>query len=452
MKKVFISILAAVLTLSAFAGETARVTIQLTSTNATYGTDELELKENTDRTAAYESGYDAEKMMSQANKHSVLLYAFVGDQPCSTVATNDLDGTVIGFTSNKYDTDYKLVFSNVSGTLSLYDRVTKTSTTIANNGEYPFTATAGRVAVEDRFVINYVAPAYVIMKGDFANPGGAWDYSTGNFTDNGATFTKELDLAADTWYHFQLEEGYSPAIIAADGSSFDRDNNSHNLPVDGWHSALSLHTDVAGTYTFTWNDLTDNLTITFPAPAHSVTTNSYGFLSFASSEDVEFLGGLKAYKGDFNPATYELTLTEVGTKVPANTGVILWNSAETAETFYYNVGVDASAADVTGNDFVGAVAATPVAGISADAIYCLHGNELMKYVGTDDIPAGKAYLPVTVGGANPAPKHITMRFSETQAINNVEAEVKAEKFVQDGEIFIRRGNEVFNLQGQKVNF
>lgn len=185
---------------------------------------------------------------------------------------------------------------------------------------------------------------------------------------------------------------------------------------------------------------------------YKVTTNAYGFCSFASNEAVEFLGGLKAYKGDFNPATYELTLTEVGTKVPAGTGVILWNSAETAETFYYNVGVDASAADVTGNDFVGAVAATPVAGISADAIYCLHGNQLMKYVGTDDIPAGKAYLPISVGGgSNNAPKHIVMRFNGTTAVDNVEAEsVKAEKFVEDGQVYIRRGNEVFNLQGQIV--
>lgn len=187
------------------------------------------------------------------------------------------------------------------------------------------------------------------------------------------------------------------------------------------------------------------------AALHSVTTNAYGFCSFASSEDVEFLGGLKAYKGDFNPATYELTLTEVGTKVPAGNGVILWNSAETAETFYYNVGVDASAADVTGNDFVGAVAAKPVADISADAIYCLHGNELMKYVGTEDIPAGKAYLPVSASSS--APQRIRMVFHEseqTEAVKNVEATVKAEKFVENGQIYIRRGNEVFNLQGQIV--
>jgi hypothetical protein len=183
------------------------------------------------------------------------------------------------------------------------------------------------------------------------------------------------------------------------------------------------------------------------AALHSVTTNAYGFCSFASSEDVEFLGGLKAYKGLYEAGTNELTLVEVGTKVPANTGVILWNSNEAAETFYYNVGVDAGAADVTGNDFVGVVAATDPAGISAD-IYCLHGNELQKYVGTDEIPAGKAYLPIASGSA--APHRIVMRFNDAQGIEDIAAEGKAVKFVENGQILIRRGNEVFNLQGQIV--
>ena len=46
-----------------------------------------------------------------------------------------------------------------------------------------------------------------------------------------------------------------------------------------------------------------------------------------------------------------------------------------------------------------------------------------------------------------------MVINGTTAVDNVEAEtVKAEKFVEDGQVYIRRGNEVYNLQGQKVNF
>ena len=214
--------------------------------------------------------------------------------------------------------------------------------------------------------------------------------------------------------------------------------------------------DPSKSYTFNatsgHNEIKDRFIINYVAPANTVTTNSYGFLSFASTESVEFLGGLKAYRGQYNAGTNELTLYEIGTQVPANTGVILWNSNGTAETFNYNTGV--AAPTVSDNDFVGVTTAADPAGIRATGkeIYCLNGNALKQYVGTDDIPAGKAYLPISVGGgSNNAPKHIVMRFNNTTAVDNVEAEsVKAEKFVEDGQVYIRRGNEVYNLQGQIV--
>lgn len=157
MKKVFISIVAMALTCNAFAAETAHAKIQLTSTNATYGKASIELKENSDRNATYESGYDAECMMTQANPHSVLLYGFVGTTPCSSVATDNLDGLVIGLKTNKYDTDYKLVFTEVSGrALTILDKVTNEVINVTENGEYAFTIEAAQVdqkAIDDRFVI-----------------------------------------------------------------------------------------------------------------------------------------------------------------------------------------------------------------------------------------------------------------------------------------------------------
>lgn len=333
MKKVFISFLAAAMTLSAFAAETARVTVRLTSTNATYGNDELELKENSDRTASYESGYDAEKMMSQANKHSVLLYAFVGDQACSTVATDNLDGTVIGFTTNKYDTDYKLVFSNVSGReLKLYDRVLNVETVITNSLEYSFTATAGRVAVNDRFFINL------------------------------------------------------------DASDF----------------------------------------------AYSLTTNEYGWASY--SNDVEDVvatipTGLKIYKGAINGDVLDLTVVD---HVAANQGVIVKGAPNTE--YFFAAGAGTS--DFADNDLKPASAWASHTG----TIFCLKGDALYEYVGSD-MPANKAYLEIS---GSSAPKRISLRFNEEQGIEDVKADVKAEKFVENGQIFIRRGNEVFNLQGQIV--
>ena len=333
MKKVFISFLAAAMTLSAFAAENARVTVRLTSTNATYGNDELELKENSDRTASYESGYDAEKMMSQANKHSVLLYAFVGDQACSTVATDNLDGTVIGFTTNKYDTDYKLVFSNVSGReLKLYDRVLNVETIITNSLEYSFTATAGRVAVNDRFFINL------------------------------------------------------------DASDF----------------------------------------------AYSLTTNEYGWASY--SNDVEDVvatvpTGLKIYKGAIAGDVLDLTVVNY---IPQSTGVIVKGAPNTE--YFFAAGSGSS--DFADNDLKPASAWASHTG----SIFCLKGDALYEYVGSD-MPANKAYLEIS---GSSAPKRISLRFNEEQGIEDVKTDVKAEKFVENGQIYIRRGNEVFNLQGQIV--
>lgn len=183
-----------------------------------------------------------------------------------------------------------------------------------------------------------------------------------------------------------------------------------------------------------------------------VTTNEDGWASFANNVALAPLGGLKAYYAEYDAANTAVDLHETD-MIPAAEGVFLYGNALTEYSLTPNVsGLSASAEQ---NDLVGCVSYTDVSGVS-DAIYCLRNvsgeTALYQYTGAN-IPAGKAYLPVTVSGPNPAPKHISLRFNGTNAINNVEAEtVKAEKFVENGEIFIRRGNEVYNLQGQKVNF
>lgn len=461
MKKLFISIIALVSAMTMTAQTTADVTLRLESQSGSVS--ELYLFAGPDLAATPERG---SLMVNASNPEDINIYAvdIANNNRYGSFGDETLLNVPVGIITSKeaealqnYTIHFE-VYENVE-VLKLKDLVTGVETPIIDGGSYAFTISAATdpsfvegsySTIADRFVINYT---YVTMSGDFNNPGSSdpWEYLPTPFVHNGATASKSLTLDTDTWYHFKMDVN---GTDAADDYTFDIDHPSHVIPA-GWVNEIKLHTDVAGDYIFTWEYASRTLTITFPTPlpTTSITTNAYGFRSFAWAEDVEFLGGVKAYKGAFNPATFELTLTEVGTKVPAGAGVILWNPNATAETFYFNTSVDASSADMSGNDFVGAVDATPVAGISADAIYCLSGNQLMKYVGTDDIPAGKAYLPVSTGGA-PAPKHIVMRFNGTQAIDNVEGEaVKAVKFVgEDGQILIKRGDEVFNLQGQKVNF
>jgi len=201
--------------------------------------------------------------------------------------------------------------------------------------------------------------------------------------------------------------------------------------------------------------IADRFVINYDATAFvtSLTTNEDGWASFAYSANVApaLPAGLKIYKGALDLSDVEnpaISLTEVNA-IPAEAGVFVKGAPLTEYHF-----VAASASALTGNDIVGCVAATSVSNFGSDAIYTLRhtgsGTALWQYVGTDDIPAGKAVLPINLGGS-PAPQRIRMIINEAQAVENVAVEsVKAEKFVENGQIFIRRGNEVYNLQGQMV--
>ena len=153
-----------VASLSVMATTTSAIRIKLVGSNPTYATSMLRLTEDDARTAAYESGYDAESMMSLSNPYSVLIYSYVGSHPCEVVATNSLNNTNIGFTTNLVDQNYTLEFSNFEGAeLRLYDLVT--GDVVVINGStpaYAFSVTAeqvGRHQVLDRFIINLVREA-----------------------------------------------------------------------------------------------------------------------------------------------------------------------------------------------------------------------------------------------------------------------------------------------------
>ena len=184
----------------------------------------------------------------------------------------------------------------------------------------------------------------------------------------------------------------------------------------------------------------------------SVTTNADGWASFAFTADVApaYPVGLTAYKGALDatdPDNMVVDLTAVSA-IPAYAGVFVHGAANT--TYYFSAA--ASAPALTGNQIVGCTTATNVSGVAAD-IYCLRNvggvSALYQYTGAN-IPAGKAYLPITASAA-PAPARIAIRVAQPTDVREVEATVKAEKFMEDGKIFIRRGDNIYNLQGQKVN-
>jgi len=171
---------------------------------------------------------------------------------------------------------------------------------------------------------------------------------------------------------------------------------------------------------------------TYPA---QVTTNDKGLATFShASIDLAMVeSGVKLYKGAISGDVLNLTQVDY---VPAGQGVIVYGEANT--TYHLNYGD--GGADFTDNEL-------KAAGAWLGAGYVLSGNLLYVYEGAD-FPENKAFLEIPSSGA---PRRIRLAFDNATAIDNVEAEaVNAEKFIENGQIFIRRGNEVFNLQGQIV--
>lgn len=174
----------------------------------------------------------------------------------------------------------------------------------------------------------------------------------------------------------------------------------------------------------------------------SVTTNDYGWATFSYNQDLVPVNATAQalYKGAINGEYLDLTAVDY---VPNGQGVLVKGNANTKYYFAAGSGSD----DFTGN----ALKATATYETSMKNVYVLKGNAFLEYVGTNALAANKAYIQLPSAGPNNAPARISMRFNEPQDVENAEAEsVKAEKFVENGQIFIRRDNEVYNLQGQIV--
>jgi len=201
----------------------------------------------------------------------------------------------------------------------------------------------------------------------------------------------------------------------------------------------------------------------------SVTTNEDGWASFTdqvAGRDVApvYSSGLKVYKGKVNgtdPNNIVFDLSQVS--------AIYWGQGVFVKgaplTTYHFVLATADMHDFDDNEIIGCAEDKPVEEIRIGGQYEIYAlrhegdspTALYQYVGTDAIPAGKAVMRIhwddylIVSG--PAPRRITVRVNETeetQAIENVELAAPAEKFIENGEVLIRRGEVVYNLQGQMV--
>ena len=165
MKKLIISMLLVAFSVTVMATVKTDVKITLSGSNPIYSLSTVRLIKDDARTAEAEGGYDAPCMMVQSNDNSTLIYGMISGSEYSTV---------IGFTTNNVDDGenaYSLTFEDFSGDeFFLYDLVANKKITV--NGStpvYKFSAASGRVAVKDRFVVNYVPADPSALEACFIN-------------------------------------------------------------------------------------------------------------------------------------------------------------------------------------------------------------------------------------------------------------------------------------------
>jgi hypothetical protein len=173
----------------------------------------------------------------------------------------------------------------------------------------------------------------------------------------------------------------------------------------------------------------------------SVTTNAYGLATFSFDQPLAPVeAGVKLYKGAISGN--DLNLTQVA-DYAANQGVVVYGEANTT---YHFAAINGATADFSGNELLAASAwQYPHAGTA----YVLSGSSLYIYEG-ENMKPNKAFLLLEANSGN-APRRISFRFNGTTAFENVEMnEAKAVKFMEDGKVFIKRGDAIYNLQGQLV--
>ena len=184
-----------------------------------------------------------------------------------------------------------------------------------------------------------------------------------------------------------------------------------------------------------------------------------GWATFASPVKVAVPSGVTAYKAEYqlNGNEEELLLTSIGDVIPAGEGVILHGEANHVYTFSPT---NDAAGDYTDNALVGCPVRTDITSVAATKdIFCLRYSELYSLTGFfiysgQYIAAGKAYLPLPKAEPSSAPRRIRFVFREEQGTTgfdptNAEA-VPTTKFIENGQLYIRRGDAVYTIQGVRV--
>lgn len=174
--------------------------------------------------------------------------------------------------------------------------------------------------------------------------------------------------------------------------------------------------------------------------------NAMGFGTFSAPFDAQITGA-KVYKATYNQAEQVIVCTEIESgKVPAGTGVILYNEGTTeASTATASCIISADAID--GNDLKATTLADGTLATKENALV-LSGKTFMNFSAAA-FTAGKAYIPYTAGA-----KSITIVFADdataTITVKDNAESTAVRKTFANGKFIIISPNGTFNAAGAKM--
>lgn len=182
-----------------------------------------------------------------------------------------------------------------------------------------------------------------------------------------------------------------------------------------------------GTYNYVYTITVKKPTVTVSLP------NEYNTYCAASALDFKGNADVEAYAAKMNASKTAVTLTKVD-QVKKGEGVILKRVGENASA---TVNVIADAAELEGNQLVGATSAVSAQTLVAANAYILAGQKFCKVANdaTGELAKGKAYL---VGPADVKATMLSFSIGELTGVESIEAQSKADS------------TEIYNIQGIRV--
>lgn len=159
MKKIFYIVALALVSSNIMAATNAACYLTLTSDKG--GSDVLKIFQDPATDNTFVSGVDISKFMNSGNSNNLNIYTVQGTTNVSQAVTDDVEALPIIVQANQVATNYTMTFSNVQGTLYLFDKENNVTKKIVDGEKIDFTAAVNET-IADRFVISKAASPVVI--------------------------------------------------------------------------------------------------------------------------------------------------------------------------------------------------------------------------------------------------------------------------------------------------